>query len=301
MMGIGVVLVTFNRLDKLKIALDSYAKQTVLPDYIVVIDNASTDETPNFLKHWLNRDEKFDKKVIPTSSNLGGSGGFNKALEYAANLNSEWIWAADDDAFPEENALELAKKFIEGIRNTDDVSAICSSVLNFGEFDLGHRRNIVKSGLNIKDNVLSNVRDYGEESFEIQCFSFVGAIINKEKIKSVGLPLSEYFIWYDDTEYSLRLHKEGRIICVPSIRVHHDVGDQTQEFSWKMYYGIRNCADMIKRHYGKSYFDFFCLKWWLKSFNHTKKERDLILTALSDARKGRFGMSHVYRPGVKIN
>lgn len=300
-MGIGVVLVTFNRLDKLKIALDSYAKQTVLPDYVVVIDNASTDETPEFLKQWLNRDEHFDKKVIRTSSNLGGSGGFNKALESAATLDSEWIWVADDDAFPEENALEQAKKFIKGIKASDDVSAICSSVLNFGEFDLAHRRDIVKVGLNIKDNIFSNVSDYNKESFEIQCFSFVGAIINKEKIKSVGLPLSEYFIWYDDTEYSLRLHEEGRIVCVPAIRVHHDVGDETQEFSWKTYYGIRNCADMIRRHYGKSYFEFFCFKWWLKSFKHTKKERTLILTALSDVKKRNFGKSRVYKPGVKIN
>jgi GT2 family glycosyltransferase len=42
-MDIGVVLVTFNRLEKLKIALGSYDKQTVKPKYILVVDNKSTD------------------------------------------------------------------------------------------------------------------------------------------------------------------------------------------------------------------------------------------------------------------
>ena len=34
-MKIGVILVTFNRLDKLKIALDCYEAQTHKPDYII--------------------------------------------------------------------------------------------------------------------------------------------------------------------------------------------------------------------------------------------------------------------------
>ena len=44
-MKIGVVLVTYNRLEKLKIALKSYEEQTVLPKYILVVNNNSNDGT----------------------------------------------------------------------------------------------------------------------------------------------------------------------------------------------------------------------------------------------------------------
>ena len=49
-MKIGVILVTFNRLDKLKIALECYEKQTHKPEYIYVINNHSTDGTDAYLK-----------------------------------------------------------------------------------------------------------------------------------------------------------------------------------------------------------------------------------------------------------
>ena len=48
-MKFGVVLVTYNRLDKLKIALECYEKQKYLPKNIIVVNNASTDGTKEFL------------------------------------------------------------------------------------------------------------------------------------------------------------------------------------------------------------------------------------------------------------
>ncbi len=49
---IGAVIVTFNRLEKLKKALASYEKQTLLPEYIIVVDNASNDGTKEYLEEW---------------------------------------------------------------------------------------------------------------------------------------------------------------------------------------------------------------------------------------------------------
>ena len=44
-MKVGVVIVTFNRLEKLKLALESFKSQTYLPSYVLVVNNASTDGT----------------------------------------------------------------------------------------------------------------------------------------------------------------------------------------------------------------------------------------------------------------
>ena len=37
--------------------------------------------------------------------------------------------------------------------------------------------------------------------------TFVSLLINGEALKEVGLPCKDYFIWGDDTEYTLRLNK----------------------------------------------------------------------------------------------
>ena len=104
-MGVGVVLVTFNRLDKLKVALDKYDKQTLVPEYILVVDNHSNDGTKEYLEQWVGEEAAYKKYVHTLSSNTGGAGGFYKGMEEAVKLDAEWIWLSDDDAYPRPDCI----------------------------------------------------------------------------------------------------------------------------------------------------------------------------------------------------
>ena len=55
MFNVAVVVVTYNRLEKLKIALTHYEKQVLLPKYIIVINNNSIDGTDKYLAEWKNQ------------------------------------------------------------------------------------------------------------------------------------------------------------------------------------------------------------------------------------------------------
>lgn len=52
MAEIGVVIVTFNRIEKLRKTLKAYAEQTIKAKYIIVVNNASSDGTSKFLSEW---------------------------------------------------------------------------------------------------------------------------------------------------------------------------------------------------------------------------------------------------------
>ena len=141
-MEIGVVLVTYNRIDKLKIALKSYEKQTILPKYILVVNNNSTDGTKEYLEEWKKEQNGIEKIIINLEKNTGGSGGFYEGLKNSLNLNAKWVWVADDDAYPKEDAFEVAQKYFEEHKN-DNLSAICGTVYTANEtIDYSHRRNI---------------------------------------------------------------------------------------------------------------------------------------------------------------
>lgn len=302
-MAIGVIVVTFNRLNKLKISLKAFENQTYKPGYIVVVDNASTDKTPEYLDSWKKEQSDYEKYVITTPKNLGGSGGFYTGLKFAQTLSCDWIWVSDDDAFPELDALENAEKYLRNNRKTA-ISAICGEVINQGKIDIRHRREYEERGLNI---VTTNIPSdyYSRKEFEISSFSYVGAIINKEKLKEVGLTLKEYFIWYDDTEHSLRLHKVGKIICVPSIKVHHDIGNEiTHKLTWKEYYGIRNKADMYRRHFSKKCYYFYCYTSLIKAaindlLGRHREYNKVTRKAIHDAMHNKFGVDTLYKPGWK--
>ena len=68
---IGVVIVTFNRIEKLKKALFSYESQTVVPDILIVVDNHSNDGTHEFLNSWEQTNTLMAKKVVFLAQNMG--------------------------------------------------------------------------------------------------------------------------------------------------------------------------------------------------------------------------------------
>ena len=52
-MKIDAVVVTYNRLAKLKKVLESFDKQTLIPGTIVIVNNNSNDGTFEFLNEWI--------------------------------------------------------------------------------------------------------------------------------------------------------------------------------------------------------------------------------------------------------
>ena len=69
---IAAVVVTYNRLNKLKKALLSYENQLHKPDYMIIVDNASNDGKPEWLNEWQSQTHGFIVNIIRAGKNLGG-------------------------------------------------------------------------------------------------------------------------------------------------------------------------------------------------------------------------------------
>ena len=301
--SIGVVIVTYNRLELLKKTIEKFENQKRLPDLMIIVDNASTDGTHEFLDLWEKKENSLSKIIYHSPLNEGGSGGFWLGMEIALKQSIDWIWRSDDDAYPEENALLNAALFIEK-HSDENISAICSQVINNGKIDTVHRRNYIQNGFRT-ESIRAEEGLYSEECFQINCFSYVGVIINKRKLKEAGPVLKEYFIRYDDTEHSLRLSKIGKIYCVPAIKVHHDVIGDENSITWKTYYIYRNWINMIKRHfpwYCYLYYVYKLCKETIKiKFSHNRQvQYKLMKAAIHDGCCNRLGMHQVYKPGWKM-
>lgn len=305
-MKIGVVIVTYNRLEKLKITLASYQEQTVRPKFILVVNNNSSDGTKEFLEQWQKEENEIERKILNLDKNTGGSGGFYEGLKHSLELDCEWVWVADDDAYTKKDAFEIAKKYVEQNKNTN-LSAICGTVLkNDGKtVDCSHRRNIYTTKFNRIAQPYSNLKDYEKEQFEINGFSYVGTMINKEKLKQTQLTKKDYFIYYDDTEHSYRLSKLGKIVCVPKIKVVHDAphSEMREIVKWKLYYLVRNTLNFIKCNFDEKYFNEQCYEVPFKFkvavllFGKNKKLGfKMIDEAVKDAKAGKTGLHEIYRP-----
>ena len=309
-MKICALIVTYNRLNKLKIALNKYEELEKGPDLMLVINNASTDGTFEYLENWKNEPQlgklNTQRIVIHSETNTGGSGGFHMGLEKALELDCEWIWVADDDAFPENDAFIFLRNFIDELGDkAKEYSAICGQVLNHGVTDISHRCNLKGGKLKVVGTQVPATA-YQNKCFEINIFTYVGTVINKELLSEVGTTNEQYFIWYDDAEHSLRLSKVGKIVCSPAVRINHDqlLSQNELALNWKEYYGMRNMLDMIKSHFSYRYYFVSCglllTKIFLSACNkNTWEYAKMACAALMDEVKGRKGMHSVYKPGWK--
>lgn len=304
------VIVTFNRLSKLQYALSCYEKQTVPFDTLIIVDNNSTDGTIEFLKEWQENNTKYNKHVIYLSTNVGGSGGFYAGEEYAMSLNPEWIYIADDDAYPE---IDMVEKFLEfySKHSNEKIAAICTSVWDMTNTIMYGCRSHAKFSNQKLSIIPASVDEYKMHFFEFNCLSYVGGFISAEAMKERGLVNKDFFIYQDDVEHSLRLNKYGKMYCVPSIKVIHDsvppgfmTVAQISKILWKEYYAVRNRGYMLlKINY------IIGVKYLFNQLYNIKSHKDkslsptdkMTIQASKDAFMGRLGLHSVYRPGLDVD
>lgn len=304
-MKISVVIVTYNRLEKLKNALNKYEQQEFKQENIIVVNNASTDGTKEFLEKWEKRDIS-KRFVINLEENLGGAGGFYIGMEKAVKLDTEWIWLSDDDAYPRKDALLNLNNYYESlsVKEKNRIVALAGIVYYLGgNLQPGHRRSLELSKFKLRFSIPKE-EDYNKIAFPINIFSYVGTLIKKDALLKVGLDEKDYFIYSDDAEHSIRLNKVGKIYCVPNSIVDHDTTKQAHKvIGWGTYYETRNTLLLIKKHFPKRYFWIKYLKGYISNVvlsSKSKKQKMLYKAAYSDALHDIKGIHSLYKPGWDI-
>lgn len=293
-----VVIVTYNRLNLLKECIEAVNNQILPFNNIVIVDNSSTDGTVEYLR-------QFDAEyhIIYEKMNGGGAKGFKDGVEYVhRNIQTDWILLIDDDAILDSMYLKNIDAFISV--NTE-YKAVSGTVRTDGLIDITHRKRL-ENRITFSIKPVSNT-EYDKESFDYDLSSFCGLLFSESLISKVGLPKEEYFIWYDDSEYSLRLRKETRIANVNSAWLNHKTKKPTQknQINWKGYYGIRNMGDIVQLYGTKLQYFLYRLRVrgaWLKSWilyiikkdDYYKYSFDLYGDALNDMKNNKFGYNERY-------
>lgn len=294
-LAIGAVIVTYNRLDKLKKALAAYEQQSFAPLWLLIVDNCSTDGTDEFLKDWqAEKNVNFSREVLRLSNNEGGSGGFYEGLKWAQQAEVDWIWVGDDDAYPSPDALAQAVAYLKN--NKQEVpAAVCGAVITGGCIDTWHRRRLSRRWGIVREELVPE-KAY-ENPFSVSFLSYVGSMIRREALLGAGLPERDFFISYDDSEHSLRLLRMGKIECVPAIHIEHDTNEtETSIYSWKKYYAVRNKLFSYRRHFGIIQTTVLACYYYGKQLRRPVL-RKMTGAAIQDAFTGKLGLHELYRPG----
>ena len=325
------VITAYNRKELLLECLESLRGQTKPIEAIVVIDNDSKDGTPELLyqNHYISKlpQENFkqfqeqESKIrgltdgreiafyyVRMNKNIGAPGGNSEGMHRAYEKGFDWIWVMDDDTIPCADSLE--QLLSPNIAYEPYVGALVSVVhdVNGKITYMNKQRNF-----DYTNGTMVYIQDseYKKQYSPIDINTFVSFLIKREIVKKVGYPNKDFFIHWDDVDYSLRIRQAGYSIMLisKSVVLHKFVEMREQKQNkkqiikiselWKYYYAQRNCLYVLLHTNSNILYRFkFILKkiWYtMRSiisnlrYDHPLLRDYIELMAFIDGIRGRLG------------
>lgn len=205
------VVVAWNRRDLLAETLAGLAAQERPADAVVVIDNASTDDSAA-----LASAHPVVTEVVTLPTNTGGAGGFAAGIARAVNAHdAELVWVMDDDTVPQPGALAALLDARVRYPGRVTVAASRADWRDGREHPMNRPR--LRPGVGRVDRGAAEMAG----AYPIRSASFVSILIDADAVRTHGLPMADYFLWNDDFEYTARLLRDGVGLYVPASRVYH--------------------------------------------------------------------------------
>ena len=233
------VVVTYNRQELLPVTLKGIASGDQLPAAVVVINNASTDGTAEYLE---NLEYSLPVDIVNLSKNLGGAGGFTVGIDRAlVRHKADLVWVMDDDTEPTESTLSEAVKAWSNYRGAHgEHPAFVASKVEWTD-GRDHPMNTMRTKFGASAAEFSRARVVGARP--IRSASFVSVMMDAAVMRREGLPIADFFIWNDDFEYTTRLaHGRDAIATSQSVVIHHTKSAGNTDFNPgpRFYNDVRN-------------------------------------------------------------
>ena len=216
---IFAIIVTYNGAKWIEKCFGSLINSNI-PLNILVIDNGSSDNTPNIVR------KKYPMvEIIQTGENLGFTKANNIGIKFALKQRADYVFLLNQDAWIEKNTIEELMDTFQQIPQTGIVSPIH---LN------GNKTNLDKGFLNYiaphnTPNFVSDLYFHRLENFhETQFVNAASWLISRACIEKVGGFDSLLFLHYgEDGNYCQRVMYHGyKVIVNTNCFICHDREDR---------------------------------------------------------------------------
>jgi len=242
---VSIIIVNYNGFEETINCLKSIAELNYDNFEIIVIDNDSSNdsfkEITKFLKEFsLNR----KIELFKSNHNLGFAGGCN--LGFRKVKNSEYFFFLNPDTEVENNSLKKLIEFAEKKEFKKKKIGFLGPRIFYQDkekiYSNGGFVNAFLTKATLKDHGKTKKDIKEEKPFETSYVTGTALLVSRETIQAVGLMREEYFLYYEDADWSIRASKKGYIhVIVPTSIIYHKGYHSTEYLSFNyIYYLIRN-------------------------------------------------------------
>lgn len=218
-MKVFVIVLSWNSKEYISKCLDSLQKLTGMPE-IVVVDNASTDNSVSFIK------KNYPKlKLIKNSKNLGYAEGNNVGIRYALDHSADFVWIINPDVSVAPDSLsaflKAAGKYPKAGIFTPKIYFAPGFEFHKERYSKKEQGKVIWSAGGLIDwaNLITTHRgvdevDIGQYNTDSLTHFATGAsiFIRRKVFDQIGLIDPKYYLYYEENDFCQRSRSAGWLV-----------------------------------------------------------------------------------------
>lgn len=193
---VSVIMSVYNEEEIVMDAIESILNQTFKNFEFIIVNDGSTDKTPEILENYTKKDKRI--KIITNSKNIGLTKSLNKAIKQA---RGKYIARMDADEISFKHRFEKQVEFLE--RNFD--------IALVGSFTKIVNK---KNGKILNFKPFLDYQSIKKAMFFSNQFSHSSVMLRRDIIQELG-GYNEDFIFAQDYELWLRIMQKWKIVNIP--------------------------------------------------------------------------------------
>lgn len=210
---VSIIIITFNNLEHTRKCIESIYAKTAYPNFeLIIVDNASTDGTIDYLS--VLKETHANVKIIVNKENYGFASANNIGIRESRGKHVILL----------NNDTVVTRGWISGlIKYLDDPTVgMVGPVTN----SIGNEARII-----VDYTDLSKMDSFAErytsknkgKAFEIAVLAMYCVALSRRTVDKVGLLDEQYSVgMFEDDDYALRVKNAGlKVICTEDVFIHH--------------------------------------------------------------------------------
>jgi len=248
--SVAVILVNWNGEDDTVDCVESL-KNVTYPNFKVIIsDNGSEEKSLEKIRPLASE----MVEVMENNANLGFSGGNNVAMEKALKEGYDYCMLLNNDTTVEPDFLD---KLVDVAESDEKIGAVGSKIYFYFEPDKGKvwygggKFSWIFGGSHMQYEHVDEDHPHDTKPREVDYITGCTFLVKAKVLREVGLLFEDFFLYYEDTDWSMRIQKAGyKTIHAPFSKVYHKVSRSSEKLGNPKiyYYHVRNALLLSKRN-----------------------------------------------------
>ena len=239
-----IVILNTNRRDDTLACLESLSKSTYQNLKIIVLDNSSADGSVEAIRSAFH-----DVQIINLTENLGYAGNNNVGIEEAIKYGADWVLVLNEDTILDPDCLAELVRVGEG---DPKIGAVGPMVYHHNEPTVIQSAGGMLGKYWQSQHLGQNEDDTGQfqSPHKVEWISGCAILVRRAAIENAGMLDASFFIYWEETEWCIRISRNGwKIVHVPQAKIwHKGVQRDYQPKPSFTYYGTRNQLLTLSKH-----------------------------------------------------